>query len=161
MAFRPLQFRPEVQMQTNPMPLSFAVATLAAVALSQEQARRHRLAFDPPKDRMLVVRYEHDTRWDLPQHEMKGDLRTELELRWTFTGEPQGFGANGSFESVTYRGRGHKKGRDFDHDVVWTRAGGYAKGKDSEAVEKWVGEEVQEGVRFRVDARAAADPGEC
>lgn len=151
-----------------------AGAALIAVAAAGDCVRAqddaiYQLVFEPPKDKVLVVQYSEDNTWEYVDLDMAGTLRTELELRWRFDldqrpehQEPSDqYRATGQFHSVIYRGKGHKKGEDFDHDVAWTRQGGYTKGAGSKAVKTWVAEEVEEGVSFKVGVRAAADPGEC
>ncbi|MHC4513586.1 MAG: hypothetical protein ACYTGW_14955 [Planctomycetota bacterium] len=132
------------------------------LAAQAKQASRVMLAFDPPSNKVLEVKYQEDQSW-VYSEESRGKLRTELVLRWAFEAaeKPGLIQATGTFESVVYCGSGTKNGKAWDHDVQWTRKDGYLKGKDSEAVNTWIRREIKEGVRFTLDKRGAANPGVC
>src|SRR6266850_8514868 len=125
------------------------VAMLAALVFAQTRD----LTFEPKERDVLVVSVIEEQEWDYPEENMKGKLHSELTLRWTFD---KGSG-KGVFERVVYRGKGHKKGSDFDHDIEWTLKDGYLKGKDSEADKQWCAKEIREGISLKFDRRGACE----
>ena len=148
--------------------MMLACASHGLAQAREAQQDKVDLRFTPAKGRILEVSYVEDTTWDYRKLEkpleMHGTLHTGLTMRWTF--EPAkakgaSLTATGSFHSVVYRGEGHKLGSDFDHDIVWNQRKGYLKGMGSKAATTWINDEVNEGVRFAVDGRAAASPGVC
>ena len=124
------------------------------------------LEFKPHKGKVLEVSYDNDESWDYRKHkkklEMWGSLRTRQTLRWSFEANAiMGWIAKGRFTDVKYGGSGSKNGKAFEYDVAWTKASGFVKGAKSEAASKWLSDEVKETVKFVVDGRGAASPGEC
>ncbi len=129
---------------------------------TDERAQRFLLAFDPPRNKILEVKYHQDMQW-VYEKDNCGKLTTELLLHWRFEDakKPGLLQAVGTFQSVVYRGSGGKNGKEWNYDVHWTQTKGYLKGKDSKAVTTWVGGEIKEGIRFTLDKRGAANPGVC
>lgn len=125
--------------------------------------KKYELAFTPKHGDVLVVEYCEDTQWDYKDHDMKGQMRTELLMRWRIIreGEEKGFTGKAAFERVAYRGDGVKSGRNFDHDIEWCAKKGYLKGEGSEADKKWTAKEIKEGVTLKFDGRGACEPGLC
>ncbi len=115
---------------------------LAALALAcllpQDPPKKHKLAFEPKGE--LVIQFVEDQSWEYKDDDMKGTMRTELTLRWTFDGGK----GKAKYDRVVYRGKGRKKGKDFDHDIEWTAKDGYVKGEGSEADRSWCAGEIKE-----------------
>jgi hypothetical protein len=119
------------------------------------------LSFTPKAGGRYVVEYESTETWDLPAHKMKGKLETRLVLDWEVLRAPaedKGL-AQAKMQSVSYKGSGMKNGKEFRHDIVWTREGGYASGEGTDADRRWARREIGQGVRLTFDRRGAADPG--
>jgi hypothetical protein len=129
------------------------LALLAAAVVAQT----HDLSFEPKDREPLVISLKQDTEWDYPDEDMKGKLRAELTLRWTF----KDWTGTATFERILYQGKGRKKGADFDHDIEWNLKDGYLKGKDSDADKQWCAGERQEGLKLKFDRRGACEVGEC
>lgn len=150
------------------MRTALAAGALLAVLTAQDEQSKvelYDLRFEPRSDRLLEVSYAEKTTWDYRKLakpiESHGRLETDLVLHWDFATKGPGLQAVGSFRSVRYAGKGQKRERQWTHDVLWSRDKGYERGENGEAVKTWVGGEVEEGVRFAIDERVAASPGEC
>jgi hypothetical protein len=128
-----------------------------------QEPKKYRLTFEPKAGDSMEIKYVHDTSWDYAEEDMKGELVTELDLRWSFDGAKADEYSPGraGYSRVVYRGRGVKKGKDFRYDIEWTSKEGYLKGKDSEGDKQWAAAEIKEGLRLEVDNRAACKVGEC
>jgi hypothetical protein len=140
------------------MKIALALAVLFA---AQEKPRKVRLAFEPKDGDRLRVEFAEADAWEYKEHDMKGVLRTELGMVWTFAGKDGKVEGTAAYDRVVYRGSGVKMGKKFDHDVEWTARDGYLKGKDSEAVSKFCSAEIKEGVALAINARAECAQGPC
>ena len=129
-----------------------------------DEAEKYDLSFMPMNGETWTIEFKDDSKWNYPGEDMRGEIHTELVLQWRFERQAEnGDRCTGKaeFRRVVYRGKGRKKGRDFDYDVEWTWDKGYLKGKDSEADSRWIAQELKNGVILKLDRRGACEPGTC
>ena len=139
------------------------LAALIALLCAPQEPKKYRLVFEPKSGESMEIRYVHDTSWEYAEEDMKGTMTTELDLRWKFEAPSAGRITSGlaTYTRVVYRGKGVKKGKDFNYDIMWTSKDGYVKGKDSEGDKSWASGEIKEGLKLEVDNRAACNQGDC
>ncbi|MHC4780325.1 MAG: hypothetical protein ACYTFG_17285 [Planctomycetota bacterium] len=148
---------------TRLLVLSLVTAALAfsAAAHAEDSTSLYDLSFTPKPGKTFTVTYEHDKTWNHPKHDMKGALKTTLEIRWKILAprSKEKGSARGEYLKVSYAGEGVKKGKDFRHDILWDARQGYTRGKNDEANVMWVREEIEEGLPCAYDSKAVVDPG--
>lgn len=149
--------------------LRFVVA-LGVVALALPLAARQaaapekvKIVFAPARHGAYVLSYDKTEEWDY------GDRRGKQHVAWTMrdeiatvTKKGKVF-VDGEFQSVDYTA--HYDIEDADHDEAfrWTADGGVKGATDAkdDAYERIGKKEIPKGLHLVLDARGAAEHGEC
>jgi hypothetical protein len=150
-------------MKTQLLAAFLGVALVGPPRLGGPQAaapERVRIAFAPPKGSGYVLAYDKDEKWDY------GDRSGEQHVHWTMrdriatvTKKGRVF-IDGEFQSVEYRSAYVVSGKPEQRAFQWTLDGGYA-GDVGKAIEEIGKKEIPKGLHLILDARGAAEHGEC
>ena len=141
--------------------IAFAALSLVLAAPLFADPEKVSLVFAPKAGQAYVVKYVADQKWDYKEEDMKGEMHVELTLRWTFEKKKGALDGSATYDKVVYRAKGTKKGHDFDDDIEWTAAGGYAKGEGCESDRNFCAAEIKEGLKLTIAGDATCQQGEC
>jgi hypothetical protein len=122
-----------------------------------------KIVFAPARHGAYVLSYDKTEEWDY------GDRRGKQHVAWTMrdeiatvTKKGKVF-VDGEFQSVDYTAHYDVEGADHDEAFRWTADGGAtdAKNAKDDAYERIGKKEIPKGLHLVLDARGAAEHGEC
>jgi hypothetical protein len=143
--------------------LGLAALTLPLVARQAAAPEKVRIVFAPARHGAYVLSYDKTEEWDY------GDRRGKQHVAWTMrdqiatvTKKGKVF-VDGEFQSVDYTAHYNVEGADHDDAFRWTADGGAKDAKDAkdDAFERIGKKEIPKGLHLVLDARGAAEHGEC
>ena len=141
---------------------ALGLSTLALPLAARQAAapEKVRIVFAPARHGAYVLSYDKTEEWDY------GDRRGKQHVAWTMrdqiatvTKKKKVF-VDGEFQSVDYSAHYDVEGADHDAAFRWTAEGGATDGKD-DAYERIGKKEIPKGLHLVLDARGAAEHGEC
>ena len=149
-------------MPTKPVAAVLGIAVLALPLAARQAAapEKLRLVFAPARHGAYVLSYDKKEEWDY------GDRRGKMHVAWTMrdavatvTKKGKVF-VDGEFKSVDYSAQYEVEGAKHDEAFRWTAEGG-ATDPIRDAFEKIGKSEIPKGLHLVLDARGAAEHGEC
>lgn len=142
-----------------------ALALLGLPIAAQQTApapapEKLRLVFAPARHSAYVLSYDKTEEWDY------GDRRGKEHVAWTMrdqiatvTKKGKVF-VDGEFRTIDYSARYSLEGADHDARFTWTADGGAKDDRDG-AFDRVGKSEIPKGLHLALDARGAAEKGEC
>ena len=141
---------------------ALGLSTLAFPLAAPQAAapEKVRIVFAPARHGAYVLSYDKTEEWDY------GDRRGTEHVAWTMrdeiatvTKKGKVF-VDGEFRSVDYSAHYDVEGADHDAAFRWTADGGATDVQD-DAFERIGRKEIPKGLHLVLDARGAAEHGEC
>jgi len=146
--------------------LGLSALALPLAARQAAAPEKVRIVFAPARHGAYVLSYDKTEEWDY------GDRRGKQHVAWTMrdqiatvTKKGKVF-VDGEFQSVDYSAHYDVEGADHDEAFRWTVDGGAtdvknAKDAKDDAFERIGKKEIPKGLHLVLDARGAAEHGEC